>query len=111
MSTENTPDLSREAWLHAEPEIQRLGLKRLPDGKFAKEMAEQLYQCWVRIQIRNAGQNRSAYSRKDLAVKLREWMEKNSGKPSDYKDQPEQRDRWYRDAGLIYDFICDHFPE
>jgi hypothetical protein len=52
----------------------------------------------------------STYTRKELAEKLKEWMEKNQGKPSDYKDQPEQRDRWYRDAGLIYDFISDHFP-
>lgn len=24
---------------------------------------------------------------------------------------PEQRDQWHRDNGLIYHFICDHFPE
>jgi len=24
---------------------------------------------------------------------------------------PEQRYQWHRDNGLIYHFICDHFPE
>lgn len=52
---------------------------------------------------------RVAYSRGELADKLKDWMielwgdiPKNLG--------PEQCDQWHRDNGLIYHFICDHFP-
>ena len=53
---------------------------------------------------------RVAYSRAELADKLKDWMIElwvDSPKNLD----PEQRDQWHRDNGLIYHFICDHFPE
>jgi hypothetical protein len=52
---------------------------------------------------------RVAYSRAELADKLKDWMIElweNSPKNLD----SEQRDQWHRDNGLIYHFICDHFP-
>jgi hypothetical protein len=52
---------------------------------------------------------RVAYSRAELAVKLKDWMIELWGDSPKNLD-PEQRDQWHRDNGLIYHFICDHFP-
>lgn len=52
---------------------------------------------------------KQTYSRQELTDKLNDWMVELWG--YDPKDlPPEQRDQWYRDNGLIYLFICDHFP-
>ena len=53
---------------------------------------------------------RVAYSRAELADKLKDWMIELWGDSPKNLD-PEQRDQWHRDNGLIYHFICDHFPE
>jgi len=53
---------------------------------------------------------RVAYSREEIAAKLKDWMIELWGDIPKNLD-PEQRDKWYRDNGLIYHFICDHFPE
>lgn len=52
---------------------------------------------------------RVAYSRAELADKLKDWMIELWGDLPKNLD-PEQRDQWHRDNGLIYHFICDHFP-
>lgn len=52
---------------------------------------------------------RVAYSRAELADKLKDWMIELWGDSPKNLD-PEQRDQWHRDNGLIYHFICDHFP-
>jgi hypothetical protein len=51
-----------------------------------------------------------AYSRAELADKLKDWMIELWG-DSPKNLEPEQRDQWHRDNGMIYHFICDHFPE
>ena len=52
---------------------------------------------------------RVAYSRAELADKLKDWMIELWGdSPKNF--EPEQRDQWHRDNGMIYHFICDHFP-
>lgn len=53
---------------------------------------------------------RVAYSRAELADKLKDWMIELWGDSPKNLD-PEQRDQWHRENGLIYHFICDHFPE
>ncbi len=53
---------------------------------------------------------RVAYSRAELADKLKDWMIELWG-DSPKNLEPEQRDQWHRDNGMIYHFICDHFPE
>lgn len=53
---------------------------------------------------------RVAYSRAELADKLKDWMIELWGDSPKNLD-PEQRNKWHRDNGLIYHFICDHFPE
>jgi len=52
---------------------------------------------------------RVAYSRAELADKLKDWMIELWGDSPKNLD-PDQRDQWHRDNGLIYHFICDHFP-
>ena len=54
---------------------------------------------------------RVAYSREELASKMAEWMVRSFGHPMDYITEPDVRDKWLRDNGLIYQFICAHFPE
>ena len=44
-----------------------------------------------------------------MAGKLTAWMIELWGDSPKNLD-PEQRDQWHRDNGLIYHFICDHFP-
>lgn len=53
---------------------------------------------------------RVAYSRAELSDKLTIWMVKEFGHPRDHINDPDQRDAWYRNNGLIHQFICDHFP-
>ncbi|CAB4158632.1 hypothetical protein UFOVP736_65 [uncultured Caudovirales phage] len=52
---------------------------------------------------------RVSYSRAELADKLKDWMIDLWGN-SPKNLPPEDRDQWHRDNGLIYHFICDHFP-
>ncbi len=52
---------------------------------------------------------RCSYSREELMQKLTDWMVKIYGSPTSYADDPDQRDAWYRDNGLIAHFIRDHF--
>jgi hypothetical protein len=53
---------------------------------------------------------RVAYSREEIEAKLKEWMIAEFGHPRDYLTEPDAKERWYRDFGLMYHFICDHFP-
>ncbi len=53
---------------------------------------------------------RATYSRKEIALKMRAWMSVEFGEPGDYINEPDQREKWYRDYGMLYHFICDHFP-
>jgi hypothetical protein len=55
------------------------------------------------------GPLRVSYSRAEIADKLEDWMIELWG-DSPKKLAPEQRDQWHRDNGMIYHFICDHFP-
>ena len=50
---------------------------------------------------------RTSYSRQELADK--DWLIELWGDSPKNLD-PEQRDQWHRDNGMIYHFICDHFP-
>lgn len=52
---------------------------------------------------------RTAYSRAEIGDKAREWMHENFG-PVKIKDE-EDRDAYYLKLGVIYSFLCDHFPE
>ena len=52
---------------------------------------------------------RTSYSRQELADKLKDWLIELWGDNPKNLD-PEQRDQWHRDNGMIYHFICDHFP-
>ena len=54
---------------------------------------------------------RVTFSREEIALKMRAWMSAEFGEPGDYIDEPAQREKWYRDYGMLYHFICDHFPE
>jgi hypothetical protein len=54
---------------------------------------------------------RRAYSREELASAMAEWMVTSFGHPMDYITEPDVRDKWLRDNGLLYQFICAHFPE
>jgi hypothetical protein len=54
---------------------------------------------------------RASYSRAEMEFKLMEWMATEFGRPRDYNTEPEARQQWYRDFGMIYHFICDVFPE
>jgi hypothetical protein len=52
---------------------------------------------------------RRTLSRAELADLLTTWMIELYGAPP--KDlSPSERDQFHRDNGLIYHFICDHFP-
>ena len=52
---------------------------------------------------------RTAYSRKELSEVLTKWMIKRWGN-SPENLPPCLQDRFYRDNGMIHDFIADHFP-
>ncbi len=52
---------------------------------------------------------RTAYSLKEISEKLNQWMIDQWGDlPKDL--DPHRRDQFYRDNGLIYHFLTDHFP-
>ena len=52
---------------------------------------------------------RVSYSRAEIVEKMKQWMIEQWGEePKNL--EPDQRDQWHRDNGLIYHFICDHFP-
>lgn len=48
------------------------------------------------------------FTLEDMEAKLDEWMVKLWGK-SPNTLEPEQREQWHRDNGLIRHFIRDHF--
>ena len=51
---------------------------------------------------------RRAYSREELASAMAEWMVEMWGHPMELTE--ESRDRWMERNGMLYAFICDHFP-
>jgi hypothetical protein len=53
---------------------------------------------------------RVTFSREEIVLKMRAWMSVEFGEPGDYINAPDQREKWYRDYGMLYHFICDHFP-
>jgi hypothetical protein len=53
---------------------------------------------------------RRAYSREELASAMAEWMMNTFGHPLNDINDSERLDRWYRDNGMLYQFICAHFP-
>lgn len=53
---------------------------------------------------------RTAYSRDELADRLDEWMVNMWGNTPNNLD-PDERNQWHRDNGLLYHFIRDHFPK
>jgi hypothetical protein len=53
---------------------------------------------------------RQAYSREEITNKMNLWMVSQFGPLEDYKNEPEHRDKWLRDNGLLNRFIRDHFP-
>ncbi len=53
----------------------------------------------------------NAPSKDEIVQKMKDWMVLHFGSPSDYANEPDQRDKWYRDYGLLYHFICDNFQD
>ena len=60
---------------------------------------------------------RTAYSLQEISEKLNEWMidlwAESLDDPCGQIPKsltPEERDQFYRDNGLIKDFLADHFP-
>jgi hypothetical protein len=53
---------------------------------------------------------RRAYSREELASAMAEWMVNTFGHPLNDINDTDRLDRWYRDNGMLYQFICAHFP-
>jgi len=51
---------------------------------------------------------RVSYSREELAAKMSGWMVETWGHPMEMNE--EARDRWMGRNGMLYAFICDHFP-
>lgn len=45
----------------------------------------------------------------EIEERLKAWMIDEFGHPRDYIAEPELKDKWYRDYGLIYHFISDQF--
>jgi hypothetical protein len=54
------------------------------------------------------GPLRQAYSRQELAAKMAGWMVETWGHPMELTEP--SRDRWMERNGMLYAFICDHFP-
>lgn len=54
---------------------------------------------------------RVSYSRAEIEVKLKEWMVAEFGHPRDYLTEPAAKERWYRDYGMMYHFLCDALPK
>lgn len=52
---------------------------------------------------------KTQYSRDEILDKLREWMLEEIGKPMDM--EPEQKENWYRDYGMMAHFLMDNFPQ
>lgn len=53
---------------------------------------------------------RCSYSLEEMKDFLSKWMIQEFGHPRDYIQDPEQKDKWYRDYGLIFHFLRDHYP-
>ena len=53
---------------------------------------------------------RVRYALAEMEMLLKAWMVNEFGHPRDYITDPDQKDKWYRDYGLLYHFIRDHFP-
>lgn len=51
---------------------------------------------------------RLAYSREELAAKMAGWLVDTYGHPMELTEV--SRDRWMERNGMLYAFICDHFP-
>lgn len=93
-------------------------MSHCPDCKQELRIGGPKHDCWEGRQRKALGPSdetacspvRVAYSRAELADKLKDWMIELWGDSPKNLD-PEQRDQWHRDNGLIYHFICDHFPE
>ena len=49
-----------------------------------------------------------AYSRDELTAKMTRWMVETYGHPM--KLTKASRCRWMKRNGMLYAFICDHFP-
>jgi len=53
---------------------------------------------------------RQAWTRQEMATAAKAWLIDHYGSiPRDMESQ--ERARWERDLGLLYAFLCDHFPE
>jgi hypothetical protein len=79
-------------------------------GTYEKDVKAAVAHITCPCTYRENGPLRVSYSRAEIADKLKDWMIELWGDPPKNLD-PEQRDQWHRDNGLIYHFICDHFPE
>ena len=51
---------------------------------------------------------RMSYSREEMRDCITTWLAKEYGKPINLSE--ESKDRWHERCGLLYHFICDHFP-
>jgi len=52
---------------------------------------------------------KAAYTQEEILAELRAWMIAEIGAPME--KEPEARDGWYRDYGLIAHFLMDKFPK
>jgi hypothetical protein len=51
---------------------------------------------------------RTAYSRDEIVEKMNQWMLLAIGNPMELPER--ERDKWYRDNGMIHAFLYTHFP-
>jgi hypothetical protein len=56
------------------------------------------------------GPTRVSYSRAEMDAKLKAWMIEQFGHPKEYRSEPDLKEQWYRDYGMMYHFICDNYP-
>lgn len=54
---------------------------------------------------------RVTYTRREMITLAQCWMVETQGSPRDYPSDPAIRDAWYRDLGLLIDFVTDQFPQ
>lgn len=52
---------------------------------------------------------KTSYSQEEILAELRAWMIAETGTPME--KEPEARDAWYRDYGLIAHFLMEKFPK
>lgn len=53
---------------------------------------------------------RCSYSLEEMKELLSKWMVQEFGNPRDDIKDLDQKDKWYRDYGLIFHFLRDHYP-